>query len=123
MRGRKLRNLLSALRIIEDPSNLSEEDLGNGWFLPYLAEAGDRYQALASVDTVVMFQSDAFVTRFADPKMGWSDVGNDRLSVYRIPGWHVDMLQDKGAALIAEHLRPLLDGVDAERDCAVTAAP
>ena len=34
----------------------------------------------------------------------------------------MDMLQDEGAALIAEHLRPLLDRVDAERDCAVTAA-
>jgi len=114
MRGGKIRHLLSALRKV---------DLEHGWFMPYLEEARDRYQAPASVDTVVMFQSDAFVTRFADPKMGWSDLVNDRLSVYRIPGWHVDMLQNEGAALIAEHLRPLLDRVDAERDCAVAGAP
>jgi thioesterase domain-containing protein len=80
--------------------------------VPYLAEARDRYQAPASVDTVVMFQSDAIVTQFADTKMGWSDLVNGRLLVYRIPGWHVDMLEDEGAALIAEHLRPLLDRVD-----------
>ena len=53
--------------------------------MPYLAEARDRYQAPASVDTVVMFQSDAIVTQFADPKMGWSDFVNGRLLVYRDP--------------------------------------
>jgi thioesterase domain-containing protein len=88
--------------------------------VPYLAEARDRYQAPASVDTVVMFQSDAIVTQFADTKMGWSDLVNGRFLVYRIPGWHVDMLEDEGAALIAEHLRPLLDRVDARRECSST---
>jgi len=65
---------------------------------------------------VVVLQSDEVVTRFADPKMKWSNHVKGRPFVHRVPGGHVDMFQDEGAARIAEHLRSLLDEVDAERD-------
>ena len=48
--------------------------------------------------------------------MNWSDLVKGRLFVHRIPGWHVDLFQGEGADLTAEHLRSLLDQVDAERD-------
>ena len=51
-----------------------------------------------------------------DPKMGWSDFVTSRLLLYRIPGGHALMFDDEGAvALIAEHLRPLLNQADAAR--------
>jgi thioesterase domain-containing protein/acyl carrier protein len=119
VRGSRILNLLSALRLIEDPSELGKEDWANRWFLPALEEARDHYQATPSTGDVVMLQSEEMVTSFADPKMGWSNFVNGQLLLYRIPGWHTDMFQDAGAALIAEHLRPLLDRVDAEYDRAV----
>jgi hypothetical protein len=61
------------------------------------------------------------VTSFVDPNMGWSNFVRGQLLLYRIPGWHTDMFQDEGAPLIAEHLRPLLERVDAECDHAIAA--
>lgn len=121
VRGSKILNLLSVLRLIEDPSKLGKEDWANRWFLPALEEARDNYQASASTGDAVILQSEEMVTSFADPKMGWCNFVDGRLFLYRIPGWHTDMFQDAGAALIAEHLRPLLDRVDAERGRAVRA--
>ncbi len=92
------------------------DDWAIQWFNLYLDEARGRYLASASVGNVVVLQSDEVVTRFADPKMGWSDLIKGRLCVHQVPGGHLDMFQDEGADLTAEHLRPLLDQVDAERD-------
>jgi thioesterase domain-containing protein len=92
------------------------DDWANQWFLPQLEEACWNYQASASVGNVVLLQSDHVLTRFADPEMGWSDLVKGRLFVHRIPGWHVDLFQGEGADRTAEHLRFLLDQVDAERD-------
>ena len=44
------------------------------------------------------------------------EAAQGRLFVHRVPGGHVGMFKDEGASLIAEHLRSLLDQVDAERD-------
>lgn len=125
VRVSKILNLLSVLGVIEDSSNLGKEDWANRWFLPALEDARDNYQASVSPGGVVILQSEEMVTSFADPKMGWSNFVNGQLLLYRIPGWHTDMFQDTGAALIAEHLRPLLERVDAGRDRAgpAEAAP
>jgi thioesterase domain-containing protein/acyl carrier protein len=121
VRGSKILNLLSALHVIGEPSNLGKEDWANRWFLPALEEARDNYLAPESTGDVVILQSEEMVTNFADPKMGWPPLVNGQLQLYPIPGWHTDMFQDEGAAMIARHLRPLLDRVDTERDRAVTA--
>ncbi len=47
-------------------------------------------------------------------RLGSSALAPDRLLHYRLPGWHDRMVHDEGVALIAEHLRPVLDHVDAE---------
>jgi thioesterase domain-containing protein/acyl carrier protein len=114
VRGSKILNLLSVLGLIEDPSKLGKEDWANRWFLPALEDARDNYQAAESTGDVVILQSEEMVTSFADPKMGWSNFVNGQLLLYPIPGWHTDMFQDdSSAALIAKHLGPLLDRVDA----------
>jgi thioesterase domain-containing protein/acyl carrier protein len=115
VRASKILNLLAALRLIGDPSQLGKEDWANRWFLPTLEEARDNYLVPESVGDVVIFQSEEMVTKFVDPKMGWSALIKGQLQLYPIPGWHTDMFQDEGAALIAQHLRPLLDHVDKER--------
>ena len=120
VRGSKILNLLSALRLIGDPSNLGKEDWANRWFLPALEEARDNYMAPKSTGDVVILQSEEMVTSFVDPKMGWSTLVKGQLQLYPIPGWHTDMFQDEGAAMIARHLRPLLDRVDTERETAVS---
>ena len=76
------------------------------------------YQPPASAGDVVLLQREQLpVSRFIDPKMGWSDFVTSQLLLYRIPGGHALMFDDEGAvALIAEHLRPLLNQVDAERN-------
>jgi hypothetical protein len=51
---------------------------------------------------------------FVDPTMGCSDLVKGQPLHYRLPGWHDRMFHDEGAALIAEHLRPLLDRVETE---------
>ena len=68
---------------------------------------------------MVVFQSDFFSTRFADGKMGWSDLVYGQLLSYQIPGWHHYTFLEE-PALIAERLRPLLDRVDAERQLPIS---
>ncbi len=46
-------------------------------------------------------------SRFADPKMAWSDLVKGRLVVHRVLGGHLDMFQDEGADRTAEHLQSL----------------
>ncbi|MGH6839388.1 MAG: condensation domain-containing protein [Methylocella sp.] len=120
VRQSRIMDLAAALHLVSraklGKAKLVIDDWANQWFLPQLEEACWRYQASASVGNVVVLQSDHVVTRFADSKMGWSDLVKGRLFIHRIPGWHVDMFQDEGADRAAEHLRSLLDQVDAERD-------
>jgi len=107
--------LLSKLRLIEDPSKLTEEGLEDRWFLPALVSARNNYQAPVSTGDVVLLESEVLpLADFVDPTMGWSDLVKGQLLHYRLPGWHDRMFHDEGAAIIAEHLRPLLDRVDAE---------
>lgn len=119
VRQSRIMDLAAALHLISraklSQAKLAIDDWANQWFLSNLEEACFRYQASASVGNVVVLQSDHVVTRFADPKMGWSDLVKGRFFVHRVPGWHVDMFQDEGADRTAEHLRSLLDQVDAER--------
>jgi thioesterase domain-containing protein/acyl carrier protein len=122
VRASKILNLLFALRLIDDPESLGKEDWANRWFLPVLEEARDNYETPVSGGDVVLLQSEEMVTTFVDPKMGWTDYIKGQISVHRIRGWHTDMFQDQGAPLIAEHLLPLLEQVDAAHDRTVAAA-
>ena len=119
VRQSRIMDLAAALHLISRAklreAKLVIDDWANQWFLTHLEDARGRYQASASVDNVVVLQSDQVVTRFADPKMSWSDLAKGKLFVHRVPGWHVDMFQGEGACRTAEHLRSLLDQVDAER--------
>jgi thioesterase domain-containing protein len=117
VRKSRIMDLAAALHLISR-EKLVEQDGGqpNRWLTLYLEEARGRYLGSASVGDVVVLQSDEVVTRFADPKMKWSDLIKGRFFVHRVPGWHVEMFQGEGAYRTAEHLRPLLEQVDAERD-------
>ncbi|MFZ0495421.1 MAG: condensation domain-containing protein [Methylocella sp.] len=115
VRKSRIMDLAAALHLVSR-AKLGRDDWANGWFTLYLEEARGRYQASASVGNVVLLQSDEVVTRFADPKMAWSDLIKGRLFVHRVPGGHLDMFEDEGADRTAGHLRSLLDEVDAERD-------
>jgi thioesterase domain-containing protein/acyl carrier protein len=115
VRQSRIMDLAAALHLVSR-AKLGKVDWSRRWFLPFLEEARDRYRASASVGDVVLLQSDETVTRFADPKMAWPDLVKGRLFVHRVPGWHLDIFQGEGAYRTAEHLRPLLDEVDAERD-------
>jgi thioesterase domain-containing protein len=111
----RLMRLLSRLGVIEDPSKLTEEGLEDRWFLPALVSARNNYQAPVSTGDVVLLESEVLpLADFVDPAMGWSDLVKGQLLHYRLPGWHDRMFHDEGAAVMAEHLRPLLDQVDAE---------
>ena len=116
VRASKILNVLAALRLIGDPSQLGKEDWANRWFLPMVEAARDNYVAQESSGDVIIFQSDEMVTKFVDPNLGWSALIKGHPRLYRIPGWHTDMFQDEGAALVARQLRPLLDRVDNERN-------
>ena len=122
VRQSRIMDLAAALHLVSR-AKLGKDDWANRWFMHYLEEARGRYRASASVGDVVVLQSDEVVTRFADPKMKWSDLIKGRLFVHRVPGWHVDMFQSEGAYRTAEHLRSLLDQVDAERDQLVRSEP
>lgn len=111
----KVLNLLYAWRLIRTPPKSTREDLSTGWFMPALEEARDRFQLSPSNGDVVIFKSEEMVTSFVDPNMGWSKLIKGHIFLHRIPGWHTDIFQDKGAVLMAEHLRPLLDQVDADQ--------
>jgi amino acid adenylation domain-containing protein len=111
--------LMSALGLIQDPAALTEAPLEDRWFLPALERARNSYRPSMSTGDVVLLQSGVLpVANFVDPKMGWSDLVTGQLLHYRLPGWHDRIFHDKGAALIAQYLRPLLERVDAQ---AVTA--
>ncbi|MGH6937380.1 MAG: thioesterase domain-containing protein, partial [Methylocella sp.] len=116
VRQSRILDLAAALHLVSR-TKLAEEDGGqpDRWLTLYLEEARGRYLASASVGNVVVLQSDEVVTRFADPKMGWSDLIKGGFFVHRVPGWHLDMFQGEGAYRTAEHLRSLLEQVDAER--------
>jgi thioesterase domain-containing protein len=78
--------------------------------------ARKNYQAPESTGDVVLLESERLLlANFVDPKMGWSKLVKGQLLHYRLPGWHDHMFRDEGAAVIAEHLRPLLDRVDSVR--------
>jgi thioesterase domain-containing protein/acyl carrier protein len=112
-----VRQLAAALHLVSRAElEKLHGDQPNRWLTLYLEEARRRYLASASIGDLVVFQSDEVVTRFVDPKMNWSDLIKGRLFVHRVPGWHVDMFQGEGAYRAAEHLRPLLNQVDAGRD-------
>lgn len=89
-----------------------QKDWGNRWFLPHLEAARDGYRPAPFDGDVLVLQSDEVDLNFADPRMGWGDLVTGRLEVKRIPGWHTEIFQDEGAALIAEHLTPLLARAD-----------
>ncbi|MGA7386201.1 MAG: thioesterase domain-containing protein, partial [Methylocella sp.] len=114
VRQSRIMDLAAALHLVRQ-AKLRKDDEATRWLLRYLEEARGRYRASASVGNVVVLQSDEVVTRFADPKMNWSDLVNGRLFVHRVPGSHLDMFQGEGADQTAEHLRSLLNQVDAER--------
>ena len=110
-----LMRLLSALHLIEQPATVSQVLVEDRWFLPALESARNDYRPPVSSCDVVVLQSGVLpAADFVDPKMGWSDLVKGKLLHFRLPGWHDRMFHDEGAAMIAEHLRPLLARVDAE---------
>ncbi len=115
VRQSRIMDMAAALHLVSR-AKLRKDDLATRRILLYLEDMLDRYRASASVGDVVVLQSDEVVTRFADPKMKWSDLVKGRLFVHRVPGGHLDMFLGDGADRTAEHLQPLLDQVDAERD-------
>ena len=122
VRQSRIMDLAATLHLISR-AKLGEDRWAIPWFLPFLEEARGCYRASPSVGNVVLLQSDEVVTRFADPTMKWPDLIKGRLFIHRVPGGHLDMFQGEGGYRTAEHLRPLLDQVDAERDQMVRSKP
>jgi thioesterase domain-containing protein/acyl carrier protein len=114
IRKSRILDLAARLRLIGDLP-VEKADRENWLFLRSLEWARNQYQAPEAVGEVVILQSAEIVTRFADPAMGWAGRAKGRLHIHAIPGWHEDMFQNEGAVLIAGHLRPLLEAVDAMR--------
>jgi thioesterase domain-containing protein len=112
VRQSRIMDLAAALHLVSR-AMLANDHWDHRWFTLYLEEARGRYRASASVGDLVLLQSYSVATRFVDPKMGWSDLIKGRLVVHRVPGWHADIFQGEGADRTAEHLRSLLDEVDA----------
>ena len=105
----------AALGLIKDLEEFTALRHQDRWFLPALVRARDDYQVPAATGDVVLLESNMLpISRWSDQKMGWSNLVKGQLLHYRLPGWHDRMFHDEGAAMIAEHLRPLLDRVDAE---------
>ncbi|WP_051952640.1 condensation domain-containing protein [Methylocapsa aurea] len=118
IRKSRILDLAAKLRLIKSARvrNVDRED----WlFLRTLEVARNHYRTPPSVGDVVVLQSDEVITRFADPNLGWTDLVKGRFFLFHIPGWHEEMFQDEGANRIVEHLQPLLEMVDAERDRSV----
>ncbi len=121
---RGLMHLLSALRVIKGASVHTEVPVQDRWFLPALESARKHYKPPVSSCDVVLLQSGMLpATDFLDPKMGWSDLVKHRLVHFRVRGWHDRMFHGQGAATIADHLRPLLDQVDAEAGTSTILSP
>ncbi len=114
VRWKRTLNLLSRFDLATELCELGKEDWANRWFLPMLAKAHANYRPPTSRVDVVLFQSEQIpVSRFVDPKMGWSDFVHGRLLNYRLPGSHEGMFREERAVpMIAEYLAPLLDEVD-----------
>ncbi len=110
IRNSGILKLAAFLRLIKEPTMPDEEDWENRWFLPHLEEAKKGYSAPESSCDVMLLQSDGTITLFAKKDMAWSTAVKGRLFVHRIPGWLNDMYQGAGGRLIADHLRPLLEG-------------
>ncbi|SIT48141.1 Linear gramicidin synthase subunit B (Includes: ATP-dependent D-leucine adenylase; Leucine racemase (ATP-hydrolyzing); ATP-dependent alanine adenylase; ATP-dependent D-valine adenylase; Valine racemase (ATP-hydrolyzing)) (fragment) [Paraburkholderia piptadeniae] len=114
VRWKKMLNLLSKFHLAEELRELGKEDWANRWFLSALADAQANYQPSESTCDVVLLQSAQIpVSRFVDPKMGWSRFINGRLLICRLPGSHEGMFKDERAVpMLVKHLGPLLDDVD-----------
>ena len=110
-----LMRLLSALRLIGDPAKPRELSWEDRLFQPLFEAARDRYQVSISSGDIVLLQSEqSWFADVVDPTMGWSTHVKGRILNFRLPGWHDYMFHDeRGAALIAEHLEPLIERVDA----------
>jgi amino acid adenylation domain-containing protein len=105
----------AALGLIKDLEEFTALRNQDRWFLPALERARAEYQVPAATGDVVLLESSMLpVSRWSDQKMGWSSLVKGELLHYRLPGWHDRMFHDEGAVMIAEHLRPLLDRIDAE---------
>jgi len=105
----------AALGLIKDREEFNALRNQDRWFLPALERARAEYQVPTATSDVVLLESNMLpISRWSDQKMGWGDLVKGQLLHYRLPGWHDRMFHDEGAAMIAEHLRPLLDRVDAE---------
>jgi thioesterase domain-containing protein len=105
----------AALGLIKDREEFNALRNQDRWFLPALERARAEYQVSTATSDVVLLESNMLpISRWSDQKMGWGDLVKGQLLHCRLPGWHDRMFHDEGAAMIAEHLRPLLDRVDAE---------
>jgi amino acid adenylation domain-containing protein len=105
---------LSALGLIEDAARPQELSWEDRLFQSALIEARDRHQLSISSGDVVLLQSEAWGGALVDPKMGWSTHVTGEILNFVVPGWHEYMFHDERAcALIAGHLKPLIERIDA----------
>ncbi|MET0547020.1 MAG: condensation domain-containing protein [Caulobacterales bacterium] len=95
---------------------LKQSDLGeawsNLWFQPMLEEARRHYVPRRYDGDVAVFLSDEVGAEFLDPDLGWRRHVTGELVVARAPGWHAEIFIGKGADIIAETLRPMLEAID-----------
>jgi amino acid adenylation domain-containing protein len=114
----RLMRLLARLRLIEDPTKPKALTWEDRLFQPALEEARDRHRVSTTSGDVVLLQSDQnWFAGEVDPTMGWSTHVTGRILNFRLPGWHTHMFVDEaGATLIAGHLAPLLERIDAARE-------
>jgi thioesterase domain-containing protein len=111
----RLIRISAALGLIKDREEFTARRTHDRWFLPALERARAEYQVPTATGDVVLLESNMLpISRWSDQKMGWGDLVEGQLQHYRLPAWHETIVRDEGAAMIAEHLRPLLDRVDAE---------
>ena len=114
VKWKRVMRLLAALRVIKHAANPPELSWEDRLLQPALAAARDRHQVSTSSGDVVLLYSEEWGAALVDPTMGWSSHVTGQILNFQVPGWHEYMFHDdRACALIAEHLKPLIERIDA----------
>lgn len=85
------------------------------WFQQHLEAASRAYRPQPFDGRIKLFHSpDQPSGRFLDPTFGWGKLARGGLAVHAVPGDHVSIFEEAGAAIMAGHLRRALDGITSE---------